>query len=444
VIRWLDRVALGATLTCPVFLMHGHAVAEICMVIASVCFLVRSAAEREWGWLGTTWMKIGLVWWGWQVICSVPGLFVILGEGGMRSFIQAIVTIRFLIFVAALEHWVLRNHRARRWLQNVISACTIYISAQVLLQFGTGHNLYGAPRHGDGELTGPFTKPRAAAPLSRMLFPALLPPVVRLLERKTWLGTAEAGGLVLAAMAVMVLIGQRMPLLLTLFGLLVSGLLLPRVRLVFAGGIVAAMLLVGASVVISPPTFYRLVEKFSSQMEHFPESPYGLIAARAVTIAEQHPWTGRGFDGFRSGCRLPRYFEGWTYPRNPADTGGGADICMQHPHNHYLEEVTNGGVPGLLLFCALVLAWLAPMWRGLRRNPDPLLLGLFVAALISEWPIASTSGFTSMPMGGWFFLLLGYGLAEARHMADPAARSYISPESTQPIRQSGNDRHARV
>jgi hypothetical protein len=45
---------------------------------------------------------------------------------------------------------------------------------------------------------------------------------------------------------------------------------------------------------------------------------------------------------------------------------------------------------------------------------------LFAAILIQLWPFASTSAFTSMPMGGWFFLLLGWGLAEARH-ADASA-----------------------
>jgi len=37
-----------------------------------------------------------------------------------------------------------------------------------------------------------------------------------------------------------------------------------------------------------------------------------------------------------------------------------------------------------------------------------------VAVLIQEWPIASTSAFSSMPLSGWFFLLLGFGLAETR------------------------------
>ena len=57
-------------------------------------------------------------------------------------------------------------------------------------------------------------------------------------------------------------------------------------------------------------------------------------------------------------------------------------------------------------------AWLRALGRGLRREADPLRVGLFVAALLHLWPVASTSAFTSMPLSGWFFLLLGLGLAE--------------------------------
>ena len=145
----------------------------------------------------------------------------------------------------------------------------------------------------------------------------------------------------------MVLIGQRMPVLLTALGLIVAALLLPRLRLVAIAALVAGGIVLAASPVISPPTYYRLVEKFSTQMEHFKTTPYGYLLRRGDEITEQHPWFGRGFDGFRTGCPMHRYFRGWQYPE-VADIGMGPDICKQHPHNFYLQASTDGGYPGLV------------------------------------------------------------------------------------------------
>ncbi len=408
----LDRVALGAVMLTPLMLLHAHGVAEVMIGIADVCFLARSALARDWSWLHPGWMRISLLWWGWLVICSAPIPALALGEAGLGGFAQAVVLVRFLVFIAALQHVVLRDRRARRWMFGLIAASAAWIATQSLLQYATGHNLFGDPRGGDGELTGPFRKPRAGPPLSRILFPVLVPPAAALLARPAVLAKLGAYALLLAGMCVMVLIGQRMPVMITGLGFVVTGLLLRRLRPVVLAAGVAGFALVAASAAISPPTYYRLVLKFTTQMDHFPTSQYGELYNRAWEIGVQHPLTGRGVDGFRTGCPLPRYFRP-TLDGRLAD-GGGAVICANHPHNFYFEALDDGGFPGLVLFSGMTLGWLAALGRGLWRNPDPLRVGLFASLFIQLWPFASTSAFISMPMGGWLFLLLGWGLAEAR------------------------------
>ena len=422
-LKLLDRTALAATLALPLFLMHGRGIAEILIGLIDAAFLLRCTLTRDWSWLRATWVRIAAAWWLWLVVCSLPGI----GIGGEKSLVQAIVMVRFLLFVAALEHAVLAAAPARRWLQHVLTASTLYIAGQTWLQLATGTNLGGYPRHGDGELTGPFQHPRAAAPLSRLLFPTLLPRLIK------WLAGPIAARLAAAALAIagvgtVVLIGQRMPMLLTLFGLVVAAFLLPRLRVIAATAIAAGAILLAASAIVAPPTFYRLVTKFSAQMSNFPNSDYGLIAARAVIITADHPVFGRGFDGFRNACPDPAFHRGWALAGEFPD-GGGARICNIHPHNHYLEAATNAGIPGLLLFSALILVWLHALCRNFGANPDPLRVGLFVAALIQEWPIASASGFSAVEIAGFFFLMLGYGLALSRAASSTAP---ISPSGAMP------------
>ncbi|HEY6433259.1 MAG TPA: O-antigen ligase family protein [Acetobacteraceae bacterium] len=408
----LDRTGVAATLATPLLLLHAPSAAEGTIALTGLCFLVHAALLRDWRWLRAAWVPIALVWWAWVMVCSLPVPALGLGPGGVHSFVESVATIRFLLFAAALEHWTLRPARIRRWLFWIVAAAAAWIALESLQQLLTGRNLLGYPRGRDGELTGPFRKPRAGPPLSRILFPAILPLAARLLERRRWPAGVGAYALLLGAVLIMVLIGQRMPLMLTGLGLVVAAVLLPRLRpAVIAAGL-AGLVLVGMSAIVSPPTYHRLVLKFSQQMESFPTSQYGQLYARAWHIGQARPLVGRGFDGFRTGCTMPRYFGPTFDDRQPH--GGGADICAAHPHNFYAQALDDGGFPGLLLFCATVLAWLAPLARGLWRHPAPLRVALFASVLVQLWPLASTSDFVNMPMGGWLFLLLGWGLAEAR------------------------------
>ncbi len=411
----LDRTAVAAVMLLPLLLLHAHGIGEVAVGVTDICFLARAAITRQWDWLRTPWLRIGLAWWGWTLLCSLPLHWHGIGAGGSPSLVQAIVDVRFLILVAALEHLVLRGATARRWFYRIIAASAVYIAAQSLVQYVFGHNLYGAPPAGDGRdrvLTGPFGKPRAGPPLARILLPAIIPPAAALQQKGRVLTSLAAGALLTAGLGVMELIGQRIPLLLVGLGLVVAALFLNALRRLVLATAVIGLLLLAATPVVAPGAYRHLVTDFSGLMLHFATSPYGELFARALEIGVQQGATGLGHEGFRYGCPMPRYFRP-TFDGSVPD-GGGAGICWHHPHNFYLEALDNGGFVGLALFCALAVAWLIALGRGLRQSPDPLRVGLFAAAFIQLWPIASNSGLTSMPIGGWLFLLVGWGLAEAR------------------------------
>ncbi len=408
----LTRIALYSVLLLPLLLMHAHGVAEVAIGLADLCFLLRSAATRDWAWLRTRWLWVAGAWWLWLTICSAPVPALGLGEGGPHSFVQALATARFLLLAAAMEHWVLRTQPARLWFYRMVAASAAWIALNCIVQAISGRNLIGWPRGGEGVLTGPFGFERAGPPMARIVLPAILPPVAALLGRPGPTARAGAYALLLGSVLIMVMIGQRMPLVLAVAGLGIVAVLLPRLRpLVLAAAAAGALLLV-ASPVVAPNAYYRLVQKFSAQMEHFAVSPYGQLYARALEIGEHNPITGLGYDGFGTGCPRPENFRPSFDGTQP--DGGGAAICWDHPHNFYFQALDDGGFIGLALFGATALAWLLPLGRGLWRDPDPVRVALFAALFVQLWPVQSTSAFSGMPMGGWFFVLLGWAMAETR------------------------------
>ena len=174
----------------------------------------------------------------------------------------------------------------------------------------------------------------------------------------------------------------------------------------------AMALLIPSFAVIAPSIYYRLVPQTQTMMAGFATTRYGELYARALEIGEQHPVIGLGYDGFGLGCPQPRYFRP-SFDGTAAD-GGGTEICWVHPHNFYFEALASGGVPGLALFSALAVLWSVRLGRGLWRDPHPIRVGLFATTVAQLIPFQSTGDFWSMPMGGWFYLLVGWGIAEAR------------------------------
>ena len=409
----LRRGAAAAALLSPLAFLYTRGGSEVLIGVVDALFLARCVLHRRWSWLRRPWMAAALAWWSWMILASTPIAALGLGESGWHSWGQSLAMGRFFLFAAALADWLLLDRDAERRLGWSVSATAAWIGLQCWEQYLLGANIFGWPRWGDGALTGPFRGPRAGPPLVLLLFPAMLPPVMRLLRQPGAAARLLAAAIAVSGVATMILIGQRMPALLTLLGLLSCGVLIRQLRLIVLATLVIGAALLAATPVLSPPTFDKLVLRFSAQVGHFSETQYGLLYIRAAVMTLDHPLTGLGFDGFRQNCDDPRYQRGLPeLGVRDADAAGPLG-CSLHPHNHYLEAATAGGLPGLLLFSAMVLAWLITLGRGLFRDPEPRRVGLFTSLLIALWPLASTSAFFTLPNAGWMFLLLGWGVARS-------------------------------
>ncbi len=413
-----ERAGLAACYALPLALLHARAVAEMLIAAIDILFLLHVWAARDLAWLRRPFAWAACAWWTWLVLCSA------LGTGGL---LLGTLAIRLPLLSIAMGEWLLpggRGARHRHLLWLVLAAALAWIGLECWQQALTGHNLFGQPRWPDGALTGPFNKPRAGPAFILLFFPVLVPVAAQPGDAA---GLMRARGLLLAALGVatILLIGQRMPSVLMVLGLGITALLLPRLRVAVLAVCLCGAVLVAALPAVSPATHGKLVVRFSEQMRHFAASDYGLIFVRALGVVQLHPWTGLGFDGFRRGCADPRAMHGQPWLGVPDGRGGsggrngGLRACNLHPHNYYLEAADDAGWPGAALFAVLALTALVPLGRGLGQATQPLRAGLFAGALVALWPVASTSALTSMPNGGWVFLLIGLGFAAGTRDAAP-------------------------
>ncbi len=400
----LRRAALLATLLLPFFLFYGRAVADVLVCVTDLLFLARSFLAADWAWLRRPWVPVAGLIWLWQLVASIHA-------GPMSNIVEALVMLRLPVYVAALESWVLTSEASRAALWRVIAGLAVWEASQAWEQYLTGHNLTGSARWPDGSLTGPFYKPRAGEIFLFVALPGLLPVVLRCIARRERWAWPAGLALLLLTLTTMILIGQRMPNLLFLFGLVITGLLVKKFRAPLLIAIAVGAAAVAALPVISPPTFFKLVTHFVSQMSHFAASPYGQLYTRASVMIAAHPLLGLGFNGFRDFCGTPAYFHGWPGLGIPNATNGGPAGCNLHPHNYYMQLGTMAGVPGLLLFITLAVMWLRKMASALAPSRDPVQAMLFVTCCVIFWPLASTSGMFTFDTAGWVFMFTGWGLA---------------------------------
>jgi hypothetical protein len=111
---WLER--LGRLLICalPVLFLIGRAPADVALTLIGLMLLLRSALRRDWAWLRTPWVIVGLALWLYLVVVSAFANDV----GGAYS--RALPFGRFVLFGAALQHWLLVERATRRSLLLVL------------------------------------------------------------------------------------------------------------------------------------------------------------------------------------------------------------------------------------------------------------------------------------------------------------------------------------
>jgi hypothetical protein len=149
------------------------------------------------------------------------------------------------------------------------------------------------------------------------------------------------------------------------------------------------------------------------------------------TVNGPYFWTGKGFginlanaDGFQVGIN-----EG--------------DATLRAPHNGHIEILARSGVPGLVLWILMNVAWLVMMLRAsvrFRRARDNLASGV-IAWLVVLWGAAlinaSFDVYLQGPHGGiWFWAVVGLGIALSRQApatADEGAEAVDRPAIVPPV-----------
>ena len=400
----LDRVARGLLYALPILFVAGRVPAEIAVSLIAVLFLARSALGFGWDWLKTPWIMAALVFWVFLLLTSTLAL------SPKDSFSRALPFLRFFLFAAALQHWLLVERQALHRFLTTLAIAVGFVLIDCLYQYAAGVDIFGKMAEGQFRLSGPFNNDVAGTFLAKVSLP-LLGWWFAWSADRGHLSWSLGGMLALVIGLVILLTGERTAFVSYGMGLGVLILAVQSIRrpLLLIG--LVGVIGLGALMAGQKDLRQRFVGHTASDFEDFWDNRYGIIFVHAIDAWKTAPITGVGPKNFRLTCETGNFQH-----KGPIDTW-----CFNHAHNPYLELLSETGVVGLALFLvmiALVLKEIAQGWRP--TQPDfPLVVATAASLLMFLWPVMVSKSLFANWNGMLFWLAIGLALAVARQRPRP-------------------------
>ncbi|WP_296987598.1 O-antigen ligase family protein [Thalassospira sp. UBA1131] len=394
--RKLHLAASFLLLCLPAFLIFSRAVADISVVLIGVIFLVRSWSAKDWSWAREKDILVLLI------IFVLMNVFVSpFAEYVGKSFGRSLSWLRFIIFYAAVTRWVLTDERTiHRFI--IVVLCTMALAAlDALYQFLVGVSLIsGQPM--TGRLTGPLDRPNIGMYLAKLgLATSALGFVLyaRGQSNKLFLAACCVSPLLLT---VVFLSGERaasvltlLALLLVTFSLLLSGKFARKIAigLSLCGGAALTFLL------MTNERIWGRVEQLANVLSDYTDSIYGQLVLLGLRFFGENPITGTGMGNFPLVCK--------DYVQQGLDSA----LCHPHPHNFYIEWLSDTGLIGTIPFTIFMVIL---YWNGAKALFGPrdtrLLGGLYLGVMVmSVFPLSVTQSLFS----NWPAMLAWLSIASA-------------------------------
>ncbi|GAC1369484.1 MAG: hypothetical protein NVS3B3_01360 [Aquirhabdus sp.] len=346
------------------------------------------------------WFKVFLVLW--LFMCGTS----FFAADPKYVFTQSLIAIRWPAFCLVLACLVFTSENRLKLFERSALGLFIFIALDSILQYCLGRDIFGHVSPDPLRLTGPFTKLMPGS-FALRIYPMAL---VALLCLASKLSKPRFLSLIVSMIALSqvfaFLTGERIVFL--LFGMvnfvLISALIYQeKLSFRFIGGATVAFIgLAITAIVLAPKMFARTVMSFFDQLANFQNSAYYQVFHTAIILWEQSPWVGIGTRYFNRGCE--------ALPLAMHPTEG----CEVHPHNIYLEWLSQNGVIGLALFLIVLFLIFRVLWRGLDFKNNLLQSAVvFVAPIMVFWPLTSSMSMQTNNYAGLVWLLLGWALARA-------------------------------
>tara|TARA_B100000963_G_scaffold265915_1_gene234114 strand:- start:2609 stop:3901 length:1293 start_codon:yes stop_codon:yes gene_type:complete len=345
-------------------------------------------------------------------------IFIYITEDWPKNFSvtkKAFLFLRFLAFYFIIRFLILEEKINFKIFLISCTVCSIFVSLDLFYQFIFGVDIFGFESSGR-KLSGPFGDELIAGGyLQRFsIFSFFLFPLY-FIKSKKYLKYIYIL-LILLFFPAIIISGNRMPLILFTFAISLIMLLEKDLRKYFVIFFISISIIFVLLFKFNPKikanfiSFYNQITKMttvisSSQIDKAKMPPYYKEFSTFYETWKMNKYIGGGIKGFRYYCHKRQNIE-----------KNAKFICNMHPHNYYLEILSELGLVGFLIvssffLISLYMTIVKKYFLTSHLNNSLIITPFMFLALLEIFPIKSTGSFFTTGNATYIFLVISVSLA---------------------------------
>jgi O-antigen ligase len=351
----------------PFILLIERTPADVWLSLLAITFVIRSIIKRENDWLKPFWVRAGFVFWIWCIIAGA------ISDHPAYSMGEAFIWFRFPLFAMATAFWLARDRRLLYAMListalGLVAMCFI-LTAEIMIVGQQG-----------GRLSWPYGDLVPGNYVAKVGLPAFTIMVALAVSLKGRVA-ALSGVIALFTMVISVMTGERINFLIRACGGMLAGIVWKPRWGRYLGLVAAEVLALVLVFSMLPKTASRYTDEFIRGATDFEASSWWNTLNGGWQIAKDNLLFGIGTANYR--LVPPQFFENIPFTN-----------WQPHPHNYYLQLLTETGIIGL--FLGTIFLW-SIIWNCFRasfkKRDNVFTATAWVIPLGIFWPIATSADF---------------------------------------------------
>jgi O-antigen ligase len=411
-------IKIPSVLTCsiPALLITGPFLPDLAVSLCALIFLINTFKNKLYSFYTNYFVYFFIAFCVWILFCSL------LSKNVLLSFESSLFYFRFGLFT--LSTWFLLNNNNRfiYYTFYVILFCFVILILDGFYQFFNNQNIFGFPLISN-RISSFFNDEWILGSYLSRLYPILFAFFLFINKKKNNFTNNFTIGLILVGAEIIIFLsGERSSFFFLNFGAIYLILQMKYYKFFRSVLLVIALCLIVFISYYSPEYKNRMidvtakqlqktVDKSTGEIEIF-SSQHQVVYASAFRIFLDNKFTGIGPKNFRVICKDPKYF---IIDYNT--TKHFKSSCETHPHNSYLQLLTETGIPGfafifLLLLIVVYVSIKHFFYKHLKNNYifNDYQLCLIAAIFISIWPIVPSGNFFNNWLSIIYYFPVGFFL----------------------------------